>query len=465
MYRWFLLLLASCIFYGAFIPEYLLILFAIILVDFFAAKKMASVQGKKRKRYLWLSISATCILLVIFKYFNFASENIHGLAAFIGWNYDLVLLKWALPIGLSFHTFQSLSYVIEVYWDKQQPEKHLGIYATYVMFFPQLVAGPIERPQNLLPQFREKKVPDYENISKGFRQALYGYFKKMVIADNLALYVDQVFQNPDQYQGNMSWVAMYLFAIQVYCDFSAYSDIAIGTARIMGFKLMDNFKQPYFSKSVPEFWRRWHISLSTWFRDYVYIPMGGNRVGRWRWYYNLFVVFLLSGIWHGSGWTYVLFGAMHATYIIGHFILKPYADKVARSTGIARIKWLNDGIAMLITFHLIAFSFIVFRAVDMQNAMAVIGNLSLDMKSLFAEFIALSAKVVELFPLRPTLLFLSLSFVVFVIIELALAYANGKENIDKYPKGLRLAGYYFMIAWILLFGVYETTPHFVYFQF
>lgn len=464
-YRWLLLLVASCVFYGAFIPEYLLILFAIILVDYYAARMMSKVQGKKRKRYLWFSISATCILLVTFKYFNFASENIHNLSVFLGWNYDIVLLEWVLPIGLSFHTFQSLSYVIEVYWGRQKPETHLGIYATYVMFFPQLVAGPIERPQNLLPQFRVHKKPDYDNISRGFRQALYGYFKKMVIADNLALYVDQVFGNPEQYSGNMSMLAMYLFAIQVYCDFSAYSDIAIGVARIMGFKLMDNFRQPYFSKSVPEFWRRWHISLSTWFRDYVYIPMGGNKVGRWRWYYNLFVVFLLSGIWHGAGWTYVLFGAIHAFYIIGYYVLRPYFERLSYGIGLSKINWLKNAMAMLITFQLIALSFVVFRASDMQNAWDVISNMSFHASTFMADFDALSASILDVNPMRPTLPFLIISVVVFLFMEIMLGFANGREKINNTPKVYRFAGYYFMIIWILLFGVYETTPHFVYFQF
>ncbi len=453
-FRWLLLLVASCIFYGAFIPEYLLILFAIILVDFYAAKMMSKVQGAKRKRYLWISVSATCALLLMFKYFNFASENIHGLAALIGWNYDPVLLKWVLPIGLSFHTFQSLSYVIEVYRGKQVAEKHLGIYATYVMFFPQLVAGPIERPQNLLPQFREKKTPNYDSISRGFRQALYGFFKKMVIADNLSLYVDAVYADPANYSGSMAIVATIFFGIQIYCDFSGYSDIAIGTARILGFKLMRNFNFPYFSVSIVDFWRRWHISLSTWFRDYVYVPMGGSRVGRWRWFYNLFIVFLLSGIWHGAGWTFIVWGLLHWFY----FVLYAFID-------VSKLSKLQRVLSGVITFLLVMFAWVFFRATDMHNALAVISSMLSNTGGLFTALQSISDQIIAAHPLRPTLLFLGLSMLIFIIAELSLAYADALNDLHKYPKALRLAGYYFMIVWILFFGVYETTPHFVYFQF
>lgn len=452
-YRWLLLFVASCIFYGAFVPEYLLILFAIILVDYYMAILIAKANGGKRKRYLWFSISATIAVLVVFKYFNFVSENIHGLSSFLGWNYDVVLLELILPIGLSFHTFQSLSYVIEVYRGNQEPEQHLGIYATYVMFFPQLVAGPIERPQNLLAQFRAKHPILYSNFVIGFRFLLLGYFKKMVIADNLALYVDEVFGNPDGYSGNMLVLATFFFAIQIYCDFSGYSDIAIGTARILGFRLMTNFRQPYFATSVPDFWRRWHISLSTWFRDYIYIPLGGSKVNRLRWYYNLFIVFLLSGIWHGAGWTFIIWGMLHWFYFLVFSFVK-----VEDKNGYIK---MFSGIA---TFLLICFAWIFFRMPDVASAMSVVTHLSIT-PSVFVEDInGLAAHIAGEHPYGAGLTYTLAALLLFLMIEIVLS-GDYKNRFYALPKPMRWSVYYLFVLIVLLFGVYETTPHFIYFQF
>ncbi|MEZ5016867.1 MAG: MBOAT family O-acyltransferase [Flavipsychrobacter sp.] len=465
-YRWILLFVASCYFYASFIPEYLFILLGIILIDFFAAKAIArTVNKKKKKRYLLVSILATCCVLFVFKYFNFFSENVNALASFIGWNYSVGILKWALPIGLSFHTFQSLSYVIEVYWGKQEPEKHLGIYATYVMFFPQLVAGPIERPQNLIPQFKEKHPLLYKNLSVGFRIALLGFFKKMVIADNLALYVNEVFYAPDYFGGNMAILGAYFFVIQVYCDFSGYSDIAIGVARMMGFKLMVNFRQPLFSTSIIEFWRRWHISLSTWFRDYIYIPLGGNRVKGYRIYFNLFVVFLISGVWHGAGWTYIIFGALQAAYISLEVLLLPITKGInAKCKEWKLSKWCN-ALAWIITFHFVVLSFVVFRASDMQNAIDVFHAMSFDASTFISQLQAISEKVHAANLLRIPVLFLLVSLALFWLIDLILFRIEAEQLLDKTPKLVRWLGYYTIIAWILFFGMYETAPKFIYFQF
>ncbi|OFZ56311.1 MAG: alginate O-acetyltransferase, partial [Bacteroidetes bacterium RIFCSPHIGHO2_02_FULL_44_7] len=294
-FRWFLLLIASCIFYMAFIPAYILILLVTIVVDYIAGILIEKSQGKKRKLYLLISIVANIGFLAFFKYYNFASTNLTELAQFLHWNYSVPVLSIILPIGLSFHTFQAMSYTIEVYRGKQVAERHFGIYALYVLFYPQLVAGPIERPQNLLHQFREEHSFDYRRVTDGLKLMLWGLFKKVVIADRAAVFVDTVFNSPGDFQGVSFIIAAALFSFQIYCDFSGYSDIAIGAAQVMGFKLMDNFNRPYFSKSIAEFWKRWHISLSTWFKDYLYIPLGGNRVGKPRWYFNLFFVFLLSG--------------------------------------------------------------------------------------------------------------------------------------------------------------------------
>src|SRR4030066_714116 len=267
-YRWFFLLTASCIFYMAFIPIYILVLALTIVIDYTAGLLIEKAEGEKRRWFLIMSIVSTCGVLFIFKYFNFFNANLSQLARFLHWNYSIESLSLILPIGLSFHTFQSLSYVIEVYRGNFKAERHFGIYALYVMFYPQLVAGPIERPGNLLHQFYEKHTYDDQRAMDGLKLMLWGFFKKVVIADKLALIVDQVYQDPPQFTGIPLIAAALFFGIQVYCDFSGYSDIAIGSAQAMGFRLMDNFNRPFHSTSMTEFWRRWHVSLMTWFRDF-----------------------------------------------------------------------------------------------------------------------------------------------------------------------------------------------------
>ncbi len=384
-FRWALLLLAGCIFYIAFIPSYILILFFIILVDYGAAFLIDGSSGRKRKVFLAMSIVANVGLLAFFKYYGFAADNVANLANFLGWNYSLPALAFILPLGLSFHTFQAMSYTIEVYRGNQKPEKHLGIYALYVLFYPQLVAGPIERPQNLIHQFYERHDFDYDRVTSGLKLMLWGFFKKMVIADKAAIFVDVVYNNVHSYQGVSLWVATILFAFQIYCDFSGYSDIAIGSARVLGIKLMDNFKQPYFAKSIAEFWQRWHISLSSWFRDYLYIPLGGNRVSRIRWYLNIMIVFLVSGLWHGANWKFVIWGALHGFYQlvgISKNNLKEYIKRILSSWTAVQLESMNyyflqtyKFFQVVITFMLVSFAWIFFRAPNIDDAFYVVRNL------------------------------------------------------------------------------------------
>jgi len=295
------LLLASCYFYMVFVPKYLLILFTLILVDYAAGLMLERASNQSRKKLiLFVSLVSNVGILALFKYFNFASAQISSLVSAFGVQVHAPHLSWVLPIGLSFHTFQSMSYTIEVYRGTQRAERNLALYALYVLIYPQMVAGPIERPQNLLPQLRKEVVFDYSRVTSGLKLMLWGLFKKVVIADNMALLVAAPYQNPELYHGWPLIVATYAFAIQIFCDFSGYSDIARGAARVMGFELMQNFNLPYYASSIGEFWKRWHISLSTWFRDYVYIPLGGNRAGQSRTLINILVVFLLSGLWHGA---------------------------------------------------------------------------------------------------------------------------------------------------------------------
>jgi len=369
-YRWFHLLISSCIFYTAFIPVYILILFFTIIIDYIAGILIEDAEGRRRKIFLSLSIVTNILVLAVFKYYNFLIDNVNTLINNLGVaTYDLPLLNIILPIGLSFHTFQAMSYTIEVYRGNQKAERHLGIFALYVMFYPQLVAGPIERPQNLLHQFHDKHFFNSQNLIDGLRLMTWGFFKKIVIADRLALYVNEVYAEPENFHYLNLIIATLFFAIQIYCDFSGYSDIAIGAARTMGFKLMTNFNRPYFATNIQTFWKRWHISLSTWFRDYLYIPLGGNRVGVRRLYFNVAVVFLLSGLWHGANFTFLAWGALHAVFILIYML---YASTIKGNRKNTPVK---NFFGAAFTFILVSLAWIFFRAENMTDALLVVKNI------------------------------------------------------------------------------------------
>jgi len=363
--RWFHLLIASCVFYMAFIPVYILILFFTIVIDYFAGIWISRSTGSKRKFYLIISIVSNLAVLCIFKYYNFFTENVNAILYSTGISnaYKSVpYLNLILPIGLSFHTFQAMSYTIEVYRGNQKAERHFGIYTLYVMFFPQLVAGPIERPYNLIHQFREKHEFDIDRIYGGLRLMLWGLFKKVVIADRLSLYVGNVFENISGYGSGNLLMAVFFFSIQIYCDFSGYSDIAIGSAQVMGFKLMTNFDRPYFSKNIQEFWRRWHISLSSWFRDYLYKPLGGNSISIVKTCINLLIVFFLSGLWHGANYTFIAWGTVHGLLMIIFLLYR-------KLTGIPPGKSFYLKLpSMLFTFLLVSLAWIFFRANSIADA-------------------------------------------------------------------------------------------------
>jgi len=363
-WRWLLLLVASCWFYMTFVPVYILILAFTIGVDYFAGIWIEQSEGRRRKLLLTASILANVGVLAFFKYFNFLNESIAEVVRGLGFHYGVPDLGIILPIGLSFHTFQSLSYTIEVYRRNHPAERRLGIFALYVMFYPQLVAGPIERPQALLPQFHARRRFNADDFQYGLTRMAFGFFKKVVVADRLAPYVDAVYADIPGSNGLTILVATVFFAVQIYCDFSGYSDIAIGAARVMGFRLMENFRRPYLSTSVSEFWSRWHISLSSWFRDYLYIPLGGNRVVKWRWYYNLFIVFLVSGLWHGANWTYVIWGGLHGTYLVAALVLRPATDRLGR----ALPGLLTRAFGLLSTFTLVTLAWVFFRATTAGDA-------------------------------------------------------------------------------------------------
>ncbi len=357
-YRWALLLLASCYFYMAFVPVYLGILGLTIVIDYFAGIYLERFQGGAKKIFLGCSLLANLGVLAVFKYYFFFSDNFNFLANYFSLPVHFPVFNFLLPIGLSFHTFQAMSYTIEVYRGNQKAERNFGIYSLYVMFYPQLVAGPIERPQNLIHQFYEKHVWDSDRVKLGLLQMMQGFFKKVVIADRLAMVVDPAYANLSNQSSLNLIIASIFYSFQIYCDFSGYSDIAIGASRVMGFKLMNNFNAPYTAKSIPDFWRRWHISLSTWFKDYVYFSLGGNRVSVPRWYINIMIVFILSGFWHGASWNFVIWGALHGLFQLMGLTLNrvfPHlaADQLRSVAGI----WMYR----LFTFLLVTIAWVFFR--------------------------------------------------------------------------------------------------------
>lgn len=371
-HRWLLLLAGSCYFYMAFVPAYILILGLSIVIDYVAGIWIEDAPPARRKFLLTVSIVANVGLLCVFKYFNFFNANLEAIAQALHWNYGVKALSIILPIGLSFHTFQAMSYTIEVYRGHQKAERHFGIYALYVMFFPQLVAGPIERPQNMLHQFHGVQRMEVDRWRSGLKIMLWGLFKKVVVADLVAPVVNNVFGAPTQFSGPILILATVFFAIQIYCDFSGYSDIAIGAARLLGYDLMTNFAQPYFARTVSEFWRRWHISLSTWFRDYLYIPLGGSRGTAPRRYLNLLVVFAVSGLWHGAAWTFVIWGVFHGCCLVLSQALAPARQVCARTLGLARLPGLMAWAQTLWVILLVLIGWVFFRAESIADALHIL---------------------------------------------------------------------------------------------
>jgi alginate O-acetyltransferase complex protein AlgI len=453
--RTLLLLVASCFFYMAFIPAYILILAITIAIDYCAGLWLERVTGRTRKLLLAVSILATCAVLFVFKYFHFFSDSFVGIAGLFGYQLSNPALSIILPIGLSFHTFQSLSYVVEVYFGRQRAEPNFVAYATYVMFFPQLVAGPIERPQNLLHQFCERHAFDYDRVTSGLKRMALGFFKKLVIADRLALYVNDVYAAPAQHNGLQLTIATVFFAYQIYCDFSGYSDIAIGSARVMGFRLMENFRTPYHSRSIAEFWHRWHISLSTWFRDYLYIPLGGSRVSVPRWYTNLLITFTVSGLWHGAAWTYVAWGALNGFYLVFGVVSKPFRDGVYRALGVDERHPVRVGIGVATTLALTCVAWVLFRAQSLGDAWYVLTHFwqGWDFGAIRTEQFLLRQMPVAIMSI------LALEFIQWLHGRFSLT-----DVFARRPLVVRWSAYVLFVLTLVLFGVYRNNQ-FIYFQF
>ena len=465
-WRWLWLLIASCVFYMAFVPIYILILVVTIVIDYFAGLLIARSRGAEKRRYLITSIFATCAVLFVFKYYNFFGNNVNWISNQFNLNFAVDPLALILPIGLSFHTFQSLSYVVEVYRGNQKAERHFGIYSLYVMFYPQLVAGPIERPQNLLHQFYEHHRFEYQRVADGLKLMAWGLFKKVVIADRLAVVVNTIYADPTAHTGVPLILAGVFFAVQIYCDFSGYSDMAIGAAQAMGFRLMDNFRRPFASRSISEFWTRWHISLSSWFRDYVYIPLGGSRLGPGRQTFNLMVTFVLSGLWHGANWTYVIWGGLNGLMIVVGSATLAYRNAVARTLGLQRLPWLRHAVQVAITFSLFVFGVIIFRSTSMSEAWYIITHLFDGFHSWWNKDYWKHALSYQSIGLDDS----ELRIAFFSIIALECVHAVQSHGSIRHM----LAGrhwtvrwtLYFLLAWsILTYGMYTNVQPFIYFQF
>ncbi len=374
-YRWVLLLGASYYFYMCWRAEYLVLILISTAVDYVVGRWLGTAPHPGlRKALLAVSLVTNLGLLFAFKYANFVSDSLRMALEQVNVFRETPYFDVLLPVGISFYTFQTLSYTIDVYRGTRRPERHPGIFAVYVAFFPQLVAGPIERSQHLLPQFHEYHPLSYSAIYDGIRLMLWGFFMKIVVADRLALYVDQVFDYPAAFGGAPTAVAAVFFSFQIYCDFSGYSYIAIGSAQCMGFRLMDNFRRPYFAQTIAEFWHRWHISLSTWFRDYLYIPMGGNRVEALRWCANLMIVFTISGLWHGANWTFIIWGALHGLYYLLSRLTERMRKGAVSMLSLDRIPRTLALGRMAFTFVGVTLAFVFFRANSLGDAVTLFSN-------------------------------------------------------------------------------------------
>jgi len=451
----FVIVIASYVFYGWWDWRFLSLILFSTIIDYFVGQRLRTEDNQtKKKIFLWISILVNLGFLGFFKYYNFFLDNFISAFSLFGTEIKANSLHIILPVGISFYTFQTLSYTIDVYRRKLEPTKDFIAFSAFVSFFPQLVAGPIERATHLLPQFYKKRHFDYSKAADGMRQILWGLFKKIVIADNCAEYANLIFNNSDDYSGSTLILGALFFTFQIYGDFSGYSDIAIGTSRLFGFDLMKNFNFPYFSRDIAEFWRRWHISLSTWFRDYLYIPLGGSRGGNLMKVRNTFIIFMVSGFWHGANWTFIVWGALNAIYFLPLILThknRNNLDTVAQGKSLPSLKELCS---MMLTFSLTVFAWIFFRAHDMAHAINYI-----------AEILSLSLFTIPQFNGIQNAVTTIILICVFIIIEwkgrekqYAIAHlALKKKRIVRYVM------YYAIIIAILWFGGKEQQ--FIYFQF
>lgn len=446
-FRWVLLLAASYFFYMCWKVEYIFLILFSTLIDYFSGIAMEKFSSRRgRLPFLILSLCTNLGLLFFFKYYNFASTNLNLLFGNMGSSLHLPLMHMLLPVGISFYTFQTLSYSLDVYYGRQKAERHLGYFALYVSFFPQLVAGPIERFSRLTPQLKAKHAFSYDNLVNGLRLILYGLFIKMVIADNISGIVDQVYNAPDSFSSFNIIKGLFFYSFQIYSDFYGYSIIAIGSARIMGINIMDNFKTPYLAKNIAEFWQRWHISLSTWFRDYLYFPLGGNRVKKIRWMINIMIVFVVSGIWHGANWTFIIWGALFGLiYLAESFLNKTFklqSDKRPFSVG--------HILLAAKTFILVTLIWVFFRSQSFEEAISIFSYIG---SNIGLDGATLSIPV-----------FVWVFMALFIISDILLYNKRFDTWVGGIPLICRWSVYAFLIFSIIVYAGVENFP-FIYFQF
>lgn len=454
-YRWILLLASSYYFYMSWNPKYVVLIAFTTLVSYACGIVLHRAKTTSKKRICLLIALFSCLgVLFFFKYFNFATQSISNLLGMFSISVHPMTVRFLLPVGISFYTFQTLSYVIDIYRGQIEPEYNLGVYATYISFFPQLIAGPIERAGNLLPQIKSEKSFNYGNAVCGARMILWGLFKKVAVADTISVYVDNAYQNVSRCSGIDCILAIFFFTIQIYCDFSGYSDIAIGSAKLLGIDLVTNFKSPYFALSVKEFWSRWHISLSSWFKDYIYIPLGGSRCSKWKNYRNILITFLVSGLWHGASWTFVFWGGIHG---LAQIIEKAFDLQRIRRNRIGKI------LSRILVFIFCNYAWVFFRAESFHDALVIIyhsfSSLS-DISSYLHTNIGLNAKEI----------FISLGMIGIVAVYDLYSHnhdiISGINGFSKVKKAVCVIAEYVLIV-IMIYSLEHgvNTNQFVYFQF
>ncbi len=475
-FRWLLLLAASYYFYISWEPGYAVLLLVSTIIDFTAGLLMGKASTKSRRKVIFLAgIIFNVGLLFIFKYYNFFADSLKSLTAHFNIFFPIPHLNLLLPIGISYYTFKKIGYLIEVYRQNQEPEKHFGRFALYVSFFPGIVAGPIDRAKKLLPQFAKRIDFDYQQVTDGLKLMAWGFFKKLVIADRLAVYVNQVFNHLGRYEGVPLILAVYCFSFQVYCDFSGYTDIAIGAGKIMGFRMMENFDRPYLARSVPDFWKRWHISLTSWLMEYLFLPIAYAVSGKiksarllhikaetWSYFIGVICTMLLCGIWHGAAWTFVFWGLLHGVYLLLSYITKKTRKGIRKSLKIRKNSILHKCFGIFITFNLVSFSWIFFRAKTFSHAEYVIKHLFTGVP----EFIAQTVSV-GLSPLRLVLEKMGITPGDFIIVVIALGILFLAELLSrdgvifslfsKKPVWLRWSIYYLIVFYIYFFGKFTAT--------
>lgn len=488
-YKWIFLLAASYFFYGWYKPGFLILLITPTFIIYWVAISISSSGSASRKKWLlMIGISTGLVGLVVYKYLDFLGAAIYDFVGLFGDKPEYKAFNLLLPIGISFYSFKLISYLIDVYNEKLKAERHPGYFALYVSFFPQLMAGPIDRAIDFIPELKKKVTFDYERVMEGFKLITWGFFKKLVIADRLAISVDKVYGNVNDYTGPALITATLFYSIQIYCDFSGYSDIAIGISRVLGFKSMENFNSPYFSKSITKFWNKWHISFSTWLRDYLFLPIAYAvmrriktekllkiKVESWGYVTGMLITMFLGGLWHGAKWSLVLWGIVHGVYLVFSYSTKKFRKKMVAKTGLKKFPVFYRFIKVFITFNLVSFAWIFFRADTIRDAFYIIGNLHRGTLRFLGNSLGHLIFSLNLSPLQKLCVKIGIRPFDFFMVILAVFilaifdYARQKNGdiwtrLKTKPPIFRFVIYYLLIMSILLFAVLDGGQ-FIYFQF